>query len=220
MPNPRTEKQARDVLNQYVARRCKNKYPKPLNVNKFIDFIAEVTKWDIVVEEFDGMEHLRGLILKNTPAKKALIIIGNNFENNDCWKRFTAIKEVSHIFLSLESQIECDDGLVMLQSILDMGRLTSNYVFTESDIKVLAKAVGMELTEEDIQSAVSISNPHGVAEVSGVAAAIEILIPVCYKDQLRKDAVSMNLNQMAARIKVPAYYLEHRLNQWRIPYFN
>lgn len=223
MANPRTEKQARHWLNHYVSRKCNFKKPIRLNVSSFTDFVAEVTGWKVDVKLWrpeEGQGSLRGIILRDFQAKEALILISDTEKNNPCWKRFTTIKEVSHIFLKLDSHVECDDALVMVKNLQSVGQLTSDFMFTEDSIKRIAQLTGVSMTEEDIQAALATRNPHGVAEVSAVAAAREILLPHYLKPEVLNMSQNENktLLEIADELKVPAFYLEKRLEEWHIPY--
>lgn len=93
---------------------------KPLAVNtlKFQKVVEKETGYTIDSNSVPNMGELRGMLIRY-PDKRALILISE--ENNECWKRFTFMKEISHLFLETESDCFNTDAFEQAKVLVDRG---------------------------------------------------------------------------------------------------
>lgn len=167
--------------------------PVALNTNKFIRVVSEKLNITIETKVVSGSKipDLLGLMYLSRPqngSPKATILISDH--NNECWKRFIAIKEVSHLFIDQKQTA-------------DMSKLARSLV--ESSFMSLSNMSDEQRTFFE-------------REVSGVIAAIEILIPDSL-EQWAKHAYhvsKLSTRQIACQLKVPQKYVDHRLVEWGI----
>jgi len=178
--------EAREMRTKYLASCTGSRQPVAINTKKFATVVEEETGYGVESLVINDMEHLRGMIVR-FPQKKAIIFVSDH--NNDCWRRFTFIKEISHLFI--ETTPECFN----------------------SDAYEQAKALVDQFQTPDDVSPASEKLLH--AEVSGIVAAMEIMIP----DELIPYVAHLsNVDKMlpyaiASRLKVPQKYLEYKMRQ-------
>lgn len=201
----RIVKQARSAINEYIRNKCDNKPYHTLDDLDFAKFIADSNDLKLNVKFGSGMPALRGLILLSKKEKNATVLLSN--DNNNCWKRFTLIKEICHLFLEHEHNIDNDDALKMAESLMLHVAFLPNFLPTcHTDIK------------DEYKNFEDVLNPLGAEETSAVVAAIEILIPVDTKawiaDWIEEGC---HLNDISLKLKVPNLILEHRLKEWCLP---
>lgn len=230
----RTVKQARIVLQFFIKDECSGKIPKAINTEKFIEYIAKKTGWQLdcqVIPE-NMMSDLRGILLRNEGSKEALMLISE--ENSHCWKRFTSIKECCHLFLEHDAQVNCDNALEMAQALVlhtsfmpellppngNASREQSVIDFSiplEELLKNVAEGdSGFTAESNEMEAILAKRNPHGVAETSAIVAAIEIMIPENHRSLLAEKAKKSTLHEIASEWKVPRLILEYRLDGWGI----
>lgn len=218
----RTVKQARLALNLFISQECGGKKPLAINTKKFIDFIAKEMQWDLCFEIIPDMQELRGMILKNTDKRKALILVSE--KNNTCWKRFTSIKESCHLFLEYEKNDQCDNALEMAQALVLQTQYTADFLpndYVDASGKTLFEQIKSTVSENtDINNVDNLAIRkvlHEKHEAAAVVAAIEIMIPEHHRERLLHKLKDSSLKTLAKDFKVPALILEYRLNGWSIP---
>lgn len=226
----RTERQARDIFACFQHDVLNNKHPKAINTEKFSQYVANKTGYNLEIVTVPTDEVLRGIILRNQELnpKKALIMISDS--NNECWSRFTVVKEVCHLFLEYEHEIKNDCALSMAQSLMKHVAFMPNFLpevkegkkeYSEVERilqKLLTEKLGYE-SENLLSDYMAVNNPIGAEEASAVVAAIEIMIPVINKDWISLQVENnITLYDLASQLKVPKLILEYRLNQWFIKY--
>lgn len=226
----RTEKQARDIFGQFQVKILDNKHPKAINTTKFSNYVAEETGYTLKTVIVPMGEVLRGIIVRKTTStpKEALILISDF--NNECWTRFTLIKEVCHLFLTYEKKIVSDNALVMAQALMrhvvympDFLPVIDDGEKKQDEIEkalhaLLAEKLGYK-GDDLMNDYLMLTNPLGAEEASAVVAAIEIMIPVINKEWITSQIESgVTLYNLASQLKVPKLILEYRLNQWFIKY--
>ncbi|MFK5975572.1 MAG: hypothetical protein QM493_03585 [Sulfurovum sp.] len=203
------EKQARTVFNDFRHKILQDKHPKAINTEQFIDFMAQETGYTINVFEVPMEDAFRGIVFKKTKEKEALILISD--KNNLCWKRFTVIKELCHVFLSEDYYIESSDMDKIITAIMNHVRYVP---------KLLPKSSHMSHIddfEKEFERYLRTNNPIGASEEDAVTATIEILIPTIQKNWIEEDIKNgISLYDIANQLKVPKVMLENRLNQWFI----
>ncbi len=226
----RTERQARDIFSRFQADILDNKHPKAINTQKFSDYVAAQTGYTLKMVIVPMGEVLRGIIVRKTTStpKEALILISDF--NNECWTRFTLIKEVCHLFLTYETEITSDNALEMAQALMRHVTYMPDFLPViddgEKELDEFEKALQSLLEErlgykgDDLMNDyLMLANPLGAEEASAVVAAIEIMIPVINKDWITSQITSgVTLYSLASQLKVPKLILEYRLNQWFIKY--
>lgn len=219
----RTVKQARFALNFFVEHTYKNKQPKAINSQKFIQCIASETNWNVNIRKTSNMGHLRGMILKKDSTKQALILISD--KNNKCWSRFTAIKESCHLFLQYENQVNCDNALEMAQALVLRTIHTPGFLPANEDEKIItSKALLNQINSTIVKEGYGSINLESIFrkeqyeahESAAVVAATEIMIPTYHRKLLVNISKTNTLNNMARLFRVPELILEYRLNEWGI----
>jgi len=206
----RVVKQARSAINEYIRVKLNNIPYQTLNTEDFSKFIAESNKLSLKIEYGGSMPALRGLILLNNDKSNSLVLLSD--ENNNCWKRFTLVKEICHIFLEHEHKIENDNALKMAEALMFHVAFLPNFLPT-GDTSNLSKEA--EKDYETFEALLGKINPLGAEETSAVVAAIEILIPAICKDWISKwIEQGCHLNDISSKLKVPNLILEHRLKDW------
>ena len=98
--------QARQMRVKFLEQ-CEYKIPLRINVGKFARVVSEQTGIEITSVELPDMGSLRGMLYRPS-EKKAVVLISNSEPNNECWKRFTFIKEISHLFLEDKNNFNKD----------------------------------------------------------------------------------------------------------------
>jgi len=209
----RIVKQTREVINDFCRTELHNKQYYVLNTSDFCDYIAKHKAIKIEIQENGNMKTLRGMILSSSIEKKALVLLSNI--NNPCWNRFTLIKEVTHLFLEYEVEIENDNALLMAESLMDHVAFLPNFL-PESTTCNHDNELLKELLEK-VELLMNKRNPIGAEETSAVVAAIEILIPVSSKIWIKEwIARGCYLNDISSKLMVPNLILEYRLKEWFI----
>jgi hypothetical protein len=226
----RIEKQARATFAYYHTHILNNQKPKALNTEKFANFIAQQTKYNLTMVVVPMGEVLRGIIVRNFDAtpKEALILVSDS--NNECWSRFTIVKEVCHLFLEHEKDIKSDNALEMAQSLVTQVAFMPHFLPSIDDKKkelskieeILHKLLKEELgykSDNLLNDYLALSNPIGAEEASAVVAAIEIMIPIINKEWISEQIKNKaTLYDLSNQLKVPKLILEYRLDQWYIDY--
>ncbi len=119
-----------------------------------------------------------------------LVILSSKI--NDCWKRFTLIKEASHLLFEADELIT-----------------------HSTDIQALAKAVVdiPALGRPDAQAELF------VRDYAGIAAALELLMPAHIKENVSHwvNVDKQTPYQVAEKLRIPEKFVEIRLNQWSLP---
>ena len=225
----RTERQARDIFSNYQRDILDNKHPKAINTKKFAEYVASRMNYELKIVVVPMGEILRGIILRNTNSTPLTALVMISDSNNDCWSRFTVIKEICHLFLEYEKAVKSDNALTMAQSLMKHVTYMPNFLPTvenekkeyseiEKVLKKMLKEQGFE-SDDLLNDFMSFSNPIGAEEASAVVAAIEIMIPVINKEWISEQVKnSVTLYDLSSQLKVPKLILEYRLNQWCIEY--
>lgn len=192
------------------------------NTEKIIKAITAVSGYDIAaVEVKEGhMQHLRGLLMTfesgadfgsfvedrkhlephikfdvSQSKKVALILLSSETYNNECWRRFTVIKEASHLFLEGDFLLEGTTNVAQLAKVLtDLKDASLNpQESNSSDEKVYSR------------------------DYMGVYAAMELLLPesairtwMTHEVNVRKQ----NSYQVASALKLPQKFVELRMVEW------
>lgn len=222
----RTVKQARLALNFFIVDKCEGRKPHAINTEKFVAFIVEAMDWDLRFEIIPNMKALRGMVLRDTNKKRALILVSG--KNNICWKRFTAIKESCHLFLEYEENDQCDNALEMAQALVLQTKYTADFLpndyidgSTNDFNKTLLEQIKATISESTNIAGIDESAVrkalHEKHEAAAVVAAIEIMIPEYHREELLNKSRGLSLKALAKEFKVPALILEYRLNGWSIP---
>ncbi len=226
----RVEKQARDIFNGFQSEVLDNKTPLAINTVKLANYIADKTGYTLEIVTLNMDQYLRGIIVRNTKSnpKNAIIMISE--ANNECWARFTVVKEVCHLFLEYEKNVECDNALMMAQSLMKHVEMTPNFLPSiskcttkQSEIeKLLKKLLNDQLgysSDNPLEDLIALQNPIGAEESAAVVAAIELMIPVINQEWITEQIKSeISLDHLSMQLKVPKLILEYRLNQWFVEY--
>lgn len=222
----RVEKQSRELYNYYVKENLNNKQPLAINSTKFANFVADNRGYELTMLTSPMDFALRGMILtkETTTPKEALIFISDS--NNTCWKRFTVIKEISHLYLDHESNVNFDNALKVAQGVSKQAVFLPDFLPDNGDAEFEAelKKILEESTKEYIEDSateyvLSHLNSIGAAETGAVVFAIEIMIPIALKEWIKQQLENqLTLDEIADQLKVPKIMLEYRLNQWFIPF--
>jgi len=178
--------EARAMRTKYLESCTGSRQPVAINTEKFAKVVEKETGYSVESIIINDMEHLRGMIVR-FPEKKAIVFVSDH--NNDCWRRFTFIKEISHLFI--ETTPECFN----------------------SDAYEQAKAlVDQYQTQDDVSDE---SRKLLRAEVIGLVAAMEIMIP---NELIPYIAHLSNVEKMlpyaiASRLRAPQKFLEFKMRQ-------
>lgn len=86
---------ARNMRALFLASRNYGTLPVAINTEAFEKTVAKETGYTIESAIVPMDEHLRGMLIRKNKHARILISDQNNF----CWKRFTFVKELSHLFL-------------------------------------------------------------------------------------------------------------------------
>lgn len=220
----RVERQARDLYNYYIAE--VGRQPLAINSTRFAEFVAKKCNYALKMVVAPMGNPLRGMILtkEKTTPKEALIFISDT--NNNCWKRFTVIKEISHLYLDHESNVNFDNALKVAQAVSRQAVFLPDFLPDNGDAefeailkKVLEKEVKETIEDSATEYVLSHVNSVGAAETGAVVFAIEIMIPIALKDWIQQKLNSnLSLDEIADELKVPKIMLEYRLNQWFIAF--
>lgn len=220
----RVERQARDLYNHYIKEIGRK--PKAVNSTKFAEFVAEKCGYSLKMLVSPMGNPLRGMILtkEKTTPKEALVFISDT--NNTCWKRFTVIKEISHLYLDHESDVNFDNALRVAQGVSRQAVFLPDFLPDNGDAefeailkKVLEEEVKESIEDSATEYVLSHVNSIGAAETGAVVFAIEIMIPIALKDWIKEQlSGNLSLDDIANELKVPKIMLEYRLNQWFIPF--
>jgi len=171
-------RKARDMRALFMQEHYGAKIPWAVNVQKFGRVVSEKTGWQVVSRVLPIPDSLRGALIR-MPDHQALILI--NDKNNECWKRFTFLKEVSHLFLE-------DEG----QFITDTEQLASSLVDMEmdSDGYSLREAAG-------ILAAIEIGIPEAIKSAIFHAINVDGLTPyqIAYRLKMPQKYVEYRLRQ-------------------------
>lgn len=129
----------------------------------------------------------------NYQAKGVGLVLLNSKENQ-CWRRFTVIKEASHFLFE------------------------SSFLDAPTDIKSLAKAV---VEMPSLTSSGSIDEHQAelfLRDYTGIAAAIELLMPESIRPNLAHsvNVKSQSAYQIAKNLMLPEKFVELRLRQWEL----
>lgn len=163
--------------------------PIAINTDKFIRVLSQhsgipitpFTEFPIDMPDLLGMYVM---FLDDNDQEYVEIYI--NSDNNRCWRRFVAIKEVSHL-------------------ILDQKRTV--------DVSALARCLieaEFHRNDEDLDLF--------VRDVSGILAAIEIMMPDHLKDWAKHQINSLGKSSkdISSMLVMPQKYVDHRLSEWGI----
>lgn len=174
-------KQARE-MRAFFLEESPGRIPLTVNVGKLQRIISERTGVKIICEQSPKMIELRGMMVRLENGD-ALVLISDR--NNECWKRFTIIKEISHLFLTPSEEDFNTDVYEQAKCLVDI---------KNGDEKLLNK------------------------EVSGIIAAIELLIPEGIKSTIAHMAQveKKSLYQISSALMVPQKFMEYRMEQWGV----
>lgn len=226
----RIQKQARAAYNYFEKDILKGEIPKAINAVKFANYIARQQGYELKVVTVDIGNALRGMILtkENTTPKEALVFISNSTGNNICWKRFTLVKEICHLFLEHEKSIKNDCALETAEALAHQSKFLPNFLPSNGlgdQIREIVKKIIEEKTQiligddDPLECLMDFTNPIGAAETGAVVAAIEIMIPARNREWIGTQMSNgMNISTLAEQLKVPKLMLEHRLKEWFIEY--
>ncbi len=175
------EQQAKEIRAKYLESCGFLKEPIPINASKLANFISEFTGIKIEQVVIPDLNHLRGMIVryKDNTAKVFL-----SDQNNNCWKRFTFIKEVSHLFLETDPSKFNSDALKKASSLVDEAARSSNPELYQLEVSAIVAAMEL-LIPSSLKN--NILHLHNVKKLSPY--------------------------QIADRFKVPQKYVEYRLKQ-------
>lgn len=226
----RIQRQAREVYNHFERDILKGKIPKAINALKFANYIAKQQGYELKVVTVDIGNALRGMILtkESTIPKEALVFMSNSTSNNICWKRFTLVKEICHLFLEHEKDIKNDCALETAEALSQQSKFLPNFLPTngkgdeirEIIKKIIEKKSKTSIGDDDpFECLMDLTNPIGAAETGAVVAAIEVMIPLRNKEWIVAQMNNgMDISTLAEQLKVPKLMLEHRLKEWFIQY--
>lgn len=226
----RIEKQSRVIFGKYRHDILKDKQPKAINTEKFAAYIAENTGYELEIVVVPMGEVLRGIIVRNTTPTPKIAKIFISDSNNECWTRFTLVKEICHLFLIHEDTIENDNALEMAKSLMRHVTFMPDFLpaIDDGDSELAEYRAKLHKTlkekfhyegDDFLNDFLKLTNPIGVEEASAVVAAIEIMIPAINKEWIKQQIESgMTLYALASQLKVPKLILEYRLDQWFIKY--
>lgn len=181
-------RQAREMRASYLAELPGHGERLPVNAERLAAFISKRVGIPIKQAVVPELTAARGLLVREKDGS-ALILIADSPLNNTCWARFTFIKEVSHLFIETP---DCFNTNAWDQARVLFDR---EYRATDGDAAKLYNY-----------------------EVSGVVAALELLIPDEHKGAVaHMKRVEGKTNwQIASYFKVPQRHIEYRMRQWGI----
>lgn len=182
--------QARTMRAKFLGENYGGRVPVAISTDKFARFIGKETGYTIESVIVPDMVDLRGMLLRYS-AKKAVILISDH--NNECWRRFTYIKELSHLFLEKNPDDFNADALEQAKALVDIVQ-------------------GLNDPPEEQKKLY-------ISEITGIIAAMEIMIP---EELLGYIAHLSNVDKMrpyaiAAKFKVPQKFIEHQMDKNNIP---
>lgn len=177
-----------DVIRQarkmraFFLEECSGRNPLKVNIEKLERVISEKTGVNIIRYQSPKMSELRGMMIRLENGD-ALVLISDKI--TECWKRFTFIKEISHLFLTPSEDDFNTDTYEQAKCLVDIAN---------GDQKLFKK------------------------EVSGIVAAMELLIPEGNKGTIAHMAQveHKNLYQISSTFMVPQKFMEHRMTEWGI----
>jgi len=174
-------KQAREIR-AFFLEECSGRIPLKVNIGKLERVISEKTGVTIERHQSPKMTELRGMMVRRE-NDNALVLISD--KNTECWKRFTFIKEISHLFLNPSEDDFNTDTYEQAKCLVDI---------VNGDQELYKK------------------------EVSGIVAAMELLIPEGNKDTIAHMAQveKKSLYQIASTFMVPQKFMEYRMEKWGI----
>lgn len=159
--------------------------PLPINATKLLNVIGEDTGYSIATKIVADLQHLRGLLVR-LPRKNALILISDT--NNECWQRFTVVKEASHLFTETNESDFNVDAYSQARSLVDM-----------------------ELEFEDIN--LLIREVNGVMAAIELLIPDSMRLKVAHMYNVEKKTTY----EIAETFMVPQKYMEHKmLADWGI----
>ena len=110
----------------------------PIHDGKLKNIIQERTGWTITDRIVPGLTHIRGMLARRPANKEALVLIADSDVNNECWRRFTFIKEISHLFLEDTEESYCNDALKLASTLVETEIETDRSLFMKEAIGVVA----------------------------------------------------------------------------------
>tara|TARA_B110000196_G_scaffold34593_1_gene26087 strand:- start:276 stop:863 length:588 start_codon:yes stop_codon:yes gene_type:complete len=177
------------VYSAFLAECQGDRLPIAINTDKFISVLSNHTGIPItpLILLPSAMPDLLGMyvMFSDDDGNKSVEVYING-ENNRCWKRFIAIKEVSHLILDQETTV---DFTALAASLIDAE-------FHRNDEHV------------DLF----------IRDVSGVLAAIEIMMPEHLKAWAANQVniLGKGSKELSSMLIMPQRYVDHRLNEWGI----
>lgn len=194
---------------------CQYVPPVKVNTAKFLKAIGEISGFKIAAIELpaEDMPHLRGMLLPflgrescekylqskphladhfkygSMDAENSAIILTSS-ANNQCWARFTVIKEACHLYSE------------------DTTELAEN-----SDVYTTARVL---VDLPCVESSCAGDKERFAREIIGIIAAIEIFMPERIKEWMARE-VNVEKNtpyQIAKKLMIPERFVEYRLREW------
>ena len=211
-------KAVREVLNVLYGDSCR--LPVQFNTRKLIKAISAVTGYQIThgqiknIPELRGMlfrfesgDHFRGYIDRHPTLrshlnitdeclyadKVALILVSEDEENNECWRRFTVVKEAAHLL------VEADE--------------LGNY----TDVTRLANVLANTASLDQYESLSDEGRELLLRDYSGIEVAIQLFMPESTHKEWMTRQVHVEGKKpidLAITLKLPQKFVEARMREF------